>query len=244
MRKKSVLVSIPHASLFVPQKIRSNFLLTEFDLKNISDTYTDKIFEVPNAHILIGEISRLVCNLNRSPDGIEEEHEHRVTTMVSPDGQKIFQRPLTPVEVSWLIKKYHHPFHRAIKSIMKERRIKFFIDGHSMWSTRPKSMYGNTEPRADVCLGNREFTTCTGEQTEFIRDFFLNCGYSVKINNPYSGKYNVGYHCHRDGVPGIQIEFNRKIFMDEENLDAISEKIYKLNKEMERLVDKLAEKFC
>lgn len=243
MEKHPVLVSIPHGSLFVPKDILSNLLITQFDLRNLADLYTDEIFAVTNAYTAFGEINRLILNLNRAPEGIKEDCQHSISTMTAPDGTKIFKKMLTEERVKELIDKYHRPFHRKIENTIKEKDIKFFIDGHSMWSTKPKSMYGNADPRPDICLGNLEYTTCGRVHTDFVRGFFEDKGYAVKINNPYMGKYNIGFHCLREELPGIQIEINRAVFMNEKTLEAYPEQIDKLHEEMEELVEKLAKRF-
>ncbi|MCF7812626.1 N-formylglutamate amidohydrolase [Candidatus Gracilibacteria bacterium] len=237
MEKNPVLVSIPHSSLFVPEKVRDNLILNEYDLRNWSDLYTDRIFDVSNAYVIIGGVNRLVLNLNRAPTGLEDQFSHGVATMIAPDGKRIFKTMMPLHLVRHLIEKYHNPFHEEIEETIKAQNISFFIDGHSMASSRPQNMYGNAEPRADICIGNRDFTTCTPEQTSYIEEFFASKGYSVAINNPYSGKYNVSYHCHQDTVPGIQLELNRALFLNEKNLEAYEEKIQKLNQEIEELVE-------
>ncbi|MCF7917802.1 N-formylglutamate amidohydrolase [Candidatus Gracilibacteria bacterium] len=243
MEKFPILVSIPHSSLFVPKEILSNLIATQFDLRNMTDLYTDEIFSVTNAFTVFGEINRLILNLNRAPEGIKEDCQYSVSTTIGPDGKRIFKTMPTIEEVQELITRYHRPFHRKIENLIKEKNIKFFLDGHSMWSTRPPNMYGNGDPRPDICLGNLEYTTCGKTDTDFVRKFFESKGYTVKVNDPYTGKYNIAYHCSHDGLRGLQIEINRAIFMNEKTLEAYPEQIDKLHEEMTELVEKLAKRF-
>ena len=43
------------------------------------------------------------------------------------------------------------------------------------------------EPRADICLGNRDGTTCSSEFMDMLKSAFEKVGYSVTVNHPYKG---------------------------------------------------------
>lgn len=245
--KIPILVSIPHASTFVPKEIRDKMIISDHDISNHSDLFTDEVFRVKNAYILRAKISRLVVDVNRAPDDIETECQlciDGVAVRTTPDGKKIYAHPIGVEEISTRIEKYHDTFHDEIEDLVKSGKIKFLVDGHSMWSVGPSALKDAGVPRADICLGNRDFTSCSRTQTYFVKHFFESLGYSVAINDPYYGKYILGFHCHRQNVPGIQIEINRKLFLNEKTLTPKMNKIHKLNREIENIVSAIAEKFC
>ena len=94
--------------------------------------------------------------------------------------------------------------------------------------------------RADIVLGNRDFTTCSRDMTLKIVSFFQDRGFSVSVNDPYPGKYVLGHHCSRRGLPGIQIEINRKLYMNEKTLNRKKTEIKKLRgiiKELTSMLD-------
>ena len=112
--KYPILVSIPHGSTFVPVDLRKIMKLTDFQVKKQSDPYTDEIFDVPNAHVVKGRISRLVVDLNRAPDDIEMEHElsnKGVVVSVDIDGNQIYKTPPSLEIITERVEKYHYAFH-------------------------------------------------------------------------------------------------------------------------------------
>jgi N-formylglutamate amidohydrolase len=246
MSKLPILISIPHSATFVPKEISEKMLISLRDIKNHSDLFTDQIFDLPCAHKVKAGISRLVVDVNRASDDIEIESQlcvDGVVVRVTPDGKQIYSFPPKVSEISQRLETYHFTFHDKIEAKIKTEKIKFIIDGHSMWSQRPSALKGTAVNRADICLGNRSFTSCSREQTHFIKNFFEKLGYSVSINNPYSGKYILGFHCHRKYLPGIQLEINRKLYLNEKTLQPKKMNIKKLNEELKILVHAFNERF-
>ena len=112
-----------------------------------------------------------------------------------------------------------------------------------MWSRGAEGHYGPLSNRADIVLGNQYFCSCSAETTDFFVKYFKDLGYSVATNDPYPGRYILGTYCSRIHIPGIQIEINRKLYLDEETLEEREEDINRLNHECERLVDMFCEWF-
>ena len=130
-------------------------------------------------------------------------------------------------------------FHKKIMEL--ESKVKFLIDGHSMKSVAPSMKVDAGKERPDITLGNRDYTTCSREITMKIKHFFEEKKFQVRINDPYKGKYILDHHCSRKGLSGIQIEINRKFYMDEKKLLVHEEKVKKLNCMIRELVEMLVE---
>ncbi len=246
MPKLPILVTIPHASVFVPADIKKQMLISDFDIKNHADLYTDLLYDLKHVHVLKAKISRLIVDVNRAPDDIELESQLCVDGVVvrtTPDGKTMYRTPPTVESTNKRIEKYHATFHEEVEDLIEREGIKFLIDGHSMWSVGPSALKDSGKPRADIGLGNRDFTSCSRSKTTFIKHYFESCGYSVTVNNPYKGKFVLGYHCHRKKLPGIQIESNRRLFLNEKNLSLRKKELKKLNEVLQGLVEKIAEKF-
>ncbi len=236
--KHPILVTIPHSSIFVPADLRRLIKLTDFQIRKQSDPYTDEIFNVSNAHVIKGGISRLVVDLNRAPDDIEMEHSlsnRGVVVSVDIDGDPIYKTPPAMDAIFERVKKYHYVFHEKIEEI--KPKVKFMIDGHSMRSVSPATKPDGGAKRPDITLGNRDFTTCSHIMTRKIMKFFEKKGFSVKINDPFSGKFVIGYHCSRKLFPGIQIELNEKLFMNTKTYRPNKKKISHLRSIMSELVE-------
>ncbi len=244
--KYPIAISIPHASIFVPKSIQKNLLIGTKDIKNHADLYTDKIYNVKNAHVLQAKIARLILDPNRAPDDIEVECRLQVDGVVvrtTPDGKNIYKHPPDLKSLSKRIEKYHMSYHEALDEMIHDKKCQFLIDGHSMWAKGPSALKDAGINRPQICLGNRDYTTCNREQTYFIKCFFENYGYEVVINKPYAGKFILGFHCNRRHFPGIQIEFRRDLYLNEKTLAPKLKEIKKLNNLIQALVVALSEKF-
>ena len=62
----------------------------------------------------------------------------------------------------------------------------------------------------------------------------------MSVNKPFGGKFVIGSHCSRHGLPGIQIELNRKLYLNEKTLHPQKKGIAKLNKIIFELVEILS----
>lgn len=235
-RKLPILISRPHASFFVPAHIRRTMTVSDHDIMDYADIYTDLIFDIPQAYTVTSEISRLVVDLNRAPDHIIAQAEmsyEGVVAAVTDHGKPIFRQcPDLKTIKSW-IRKYHHPYHRKIKTYLP--KVRFLIDGHSMHPFGPEQKPDAGKPRADIVIGNREYTTCSSDTTHFIKTFFESKGYSVKVNDPYMGKYVLGSYASRHQLPGVQIEVNKALYLDIKTFAVKPGTIERLNLEMNEL---------
>ena len=71
-------------------------------------------------------------------------------------------------------------------------------------------------PRPDFVLGDLDGTACEAGLTECVRVFLSERGYSVAINDPYKGMELIRANGDpSDGRHSLQIEVNRKLYMDE-----------------------------
>ena len=157
----------------------------------------------------------MVVDLNRAPDDFEMEHElsnKGVVVSVDIDGNQIYKSPPSLEIISDRVQKYHYAFHEKVDELKPQMR--FMIDGHSMRSVTPSTKPDSGIERADIVLGNRHYTTCSRTMTRNIMRFFEDRGFSVKVNDPFTGRFIIGYHCSRNGFPGIQIEVNERLFMN------------------------------
>jgi N-formylglutamate deformylase len=240
--KYPILVTIPHCSTFVPAELRRLMTLRDSQIRKMCDPFTDEIFDVPRANVIKARISRLVTDLNRAPDDIESEaklSKQGVVVSIDIDGNPVYKSPPSMEMIMDRVTKYHDTFHDKIDEL--ERNVKFLIDGHSMRSVGPSTRSDAGKERAEIALGNRDYTTCSRHMTNKIMRFFEERGFKVAINDPYKGAYLIGSHCSRKGLPGIQIEINEKLFMNEKTRRPYKRKIQELRKIMASLCKEIAE---
>jgi N-formylglutamate amidohydrolase len=241
-QKYPILITIPHGSIFVPKPLRRLMNLSEFQIKKNSDPYTMDIFDIPNAHVVKGKSSRLVADLNRAPDDIEMEHHlsnRGVVVSVDIDGNPIYKTQPSIEMISDRVSQYHDAFHHKIEEL--KPNMKFLIDGHSMRSVTPSTKPDAGSKRADIVLGNRHYVTCSRVMTRKIMEFFEARGFKVAVNEPFTGRYIIGYHCSRSELPGIQVEFNEKLFINPKTYRPYKKNIRALQVIMTELVEMIHE---
>ncbi len=141
-------------------------------------------------------------------------------------GKPIYNRSLTPKEITQRIKNQYEPYHKELSTLIYDAHYKFgqvwHINCHSMPNStaKPKraiTMAGNKIKPSDFVLGNRDGTTCSTEFTHIIRDFLKNLGLTVTINDPFKGVELVErYSNPTRGFHSLQLEINKALYMDEE----------------------------
>ena len=241
-----ILISIPHASNFVPKNIRKMMKLTDKQIASYSDLYTDEIYDLHNCYQVKAHASRLVVDPNRAPDDIITEsrlaHEGAVV-QIAEDGRVIYKKGSLPTEKQMAdrVETYHDNFHRRLEEL--KSKCKFLLDAHSYKNFGPITKPDAEKERPDICLGNRGYTTCSRQHTNFFFNFFKGLGYSVKVNDPYDGNYILGYHCHRTLFPGIQLEIKESLYMNDKTLRPRKKHVAELNEQVGQVVKEFCERF-
>lgn len=244
-----ILLSIPHASAFMPEEVKKFVKLDDKALLDYVDLYSDQIYRLRGYHILEGKVCRVFVDVNRAPDDIAKEYakgEEGVVVHTTHDGTPVYGELPSEALMNTLVEKYHTPYHDAIDLVIPH--LEFLFDCHSYLPVGPKMKKDAGKPRPDFNIGNRSYSTCNREHTMFIRDFFKKRGYSVGINVPYMGGYVLAHHCHRRRippflVPGMQLEISQSLYVDSKTLQPIPGNIEKMNALMQEMVDTFYEHF-
>ncbi|RZJ01681.1 MAG: hypothetical protein EOP39_23450 [Rubrivivax sp.] len=129
------------------------------------------------------------------------------------------ERKLTVAEVMARMGGYYHPYHAELKSLLAAGQARFgkvyHVSGHCMSATGAATHADAGKPRADFCLGNRNGETCSQELLELVGQVVTQDGFSCTFNDPYLGGEIVRrYGAPADGVESIQVEINKRQFMD------------------------------
>jgi N-formylglutamate deformylase len=144
---------------------------------------------------------------------------------ITDDGQAIYQRKLSVAEVQRRIAQCWQPYHaalgQAIDAAHTRHGYSIHINCHSMpaiASSHATEFPG--EAHAQFVVGNRDGTTSSPALAQLVCDQLKSFGYGVAYNHPYKGVELV----RRYGDPlrqrhSIQLEINRKLYMNEETLE-------------------------
>ncbi|MEZ0224513.1 MAG: N-formylglutamate amidohydrolase [Alphaproteobacteria bacterium] len=135
--------------------------------------------------------------------------------------QKVYKRKLSLSEVFNRVAGYYQPYHDKLAALLDETHARegkvVHLDCHSMPSVTRR---GKAPNKYDVILGTRDGETCAPELVGELKRLLEEKGYKVGVNVPgFRGAEIVRRTGHPErGRHAIQIEINRKLYMDEETV--------------------------
>ena len=153
--------------------------------------------------------------LQKSPSSI---HWHKTTK-----AQLLIKKPLSQKNHKILIKKYFDPYHQQIQKqvqLFKNQGHKkiYLMDMHSMPSKALAYHKDRGEFRTEVVVGNNQGQSGSKEFTDLVIKAYQQAGFKVALNWPYSGGAISCFYGHpQKGQEAIQIEINRKLYMNEKS---------------------------
>ena len=237
-----LVLDSPHSGQRLPSDFGS--VLAPAELREGEDCFIDTLYR-PAAErgipLLAAEFARTYLDPNRHAGDMDLElidggwpYEHRPSGKARigkaliwrtlDDGRPIYARRLPVDEVQRRIAHYHAPYHRQLKTLLDDAHQRFgvvyHINCHSMNAVSGAMGEGGAgRTRADFVLGDRDGTTCEPAFTEFVRATLAGWGYDVKVNDPYKGVELVkAYSAPAAGRHSLQIEINKRLYMDEGTL--------------------------
>ena len=216
------IISLPHSSMDIPEEFHYQFCRPLEDFKKHIDFEVDKICKIEGYNFIEAEVSRFVVDLNRERDDVKSDQG--VIINKDWEGFQVLKRELTSEEIKKRIF-YYDKFFLELKKIMHKNKGCFLIDCHSMDSKNPK----DKSNRPDICLANNFGDTCPREITNIFKRNFEKKGYLVEENNPYSGKRaKIIRLANKYGLYSLELEFNKKIYMNEDTFEIYKEEVKKL----------------
>ncbi|MEQ8354592.1 MAG: N-formylglutamate amidohydrolase [Kiloniellaceae bacterium] len=145
---------------------------------------------------------------------------------IMPPDTPLYDRQLSVAEVRRRIERCWKPYHQAVASTIDDLHGRFgkvwHVNCHSMPAMGNAASEDGPVPRAEFVLGDRDGTTCEPAFTAFVAGLLRDMGYEVKINEPYKGVELVRrYSDPAGGRHSLQLEINRKLYMDEERIEKL-----------------------
>ena len=237
-----LVFSSPHSGSYYPQSFVEQSRLDARALRRSEDAFVDSLFlpvAAMGAPLIAARFPRAYLDLNREPYELDPQmfdgrlppfantRSMRVAgglgtiPRIVGEAQEIYAQRLPATEATRRVETLYKPYHSALRRLMDQAHAEFgfaiLIDCHSM----PSSSFGKDEPaRADVVLGDRFGTSCSGLITDALESELRGRGLSVLRNKPYAGGFITEHY----GRPArdrhaIQIEINRSLYMDERTLE-------------------------
>lgn len=263
-----LVLDSPHSGTVYPDDFRAALPLHV--LRQAEDTHVEKIYDFASdigAAWVEAHFPRIYLDANRDISEIdvqlfESDWPGEVTAdevtlqkvrlgkgliwRFTDKGEPIYERQLSVEEGQNRIAACWMPYHAAVAEAIDAAHARhgysIHINCHSMPSVAAShaTLHPGLE-HADFVIGDRDGSTASPRLSALICDFLRARGYDVAYNHPYKGVELV----RRNGQPdahrhSIQIEVNRKIYMNEETLDIIPDGMQRLRADLRDLMVKLA----
>jgi len=242
-----LVLDSPHSGTNYPDDFRHACEMPE--LRQAEDTHVEKLYDfAPSMGIAWIEalFPRSYLDANRNVTEIdtsmfEDEWRGEVESdakalakvrlgkglvwRITDNGVPLYSRKLTAREVEGRIANCWRPYHeavaRAIDDAHRRHGYSIHLDCHSMPAV--SAPYSTDFPglvHADFVIGDRDGTTADPRLSKKICSHLESLGYTTSYNHPYKGVELV----RRYGDPArdrhsIQVELNRKLYMDEATLE-------------------------
>ncbi|MEZ4873836.1 MAG: N-formylglutamate amidohydrolase [Bdellovibrionales bacterium] len=236
---KPFFMSFPHSGEQVPPEASWLNGLNEVVLMRDVDRYVDRLYEPVvqklGFPIVKSPWHRYAVDLNRYPEDVDpstikdypqvERAQHfasgihwRETTQM----EVLMREPMTLETHQQLIEKYYWPFHNGIKQQIEQFKMQgaknvFHIDAHSMPSRGTEKHPDPGQDRAEVVVSDVKGTSCSERFKDLVISAYESVGFQVAYNWPYiGGRITEIYGDPAQGQHTIQVELNRKMYMNEE----------------------------
>ena len=249
------VISLPHCSGRVPEDMRPTLRLSDEQIAESTDMGTKEIFGSIPAHAVVrSRWSRLVVDLNR---GLHQRGSKGIVALKDYHGRAVYRNDCAPdkKKTESRIRDYYRPFHDELKAALDDLTIIGLFDCHSMNGIGPMEAPDAGKKRRDIVLSNNGDAmgnenpvlgkiTCPTKTLQMISTIFQRSGFSVSINEPYTGGFiltHYGQELARTGRIALQIEINQDLFLrtgtckiEAEKLSAVVADVLRSFKEIAR----------
>lgn len=234
-----VIFDSPHSGVQYPADFDT--IVPHMALRRAEDTHVEALYGAAPDHgatLIAANFPRSYIDANRSvldidaalldtawpgPINVSRKTEKGIGLVwrLLDTGEPIYRRKLSVAEVQARIAQFYAPYHKAVRDAIngahKHYGAVWHINCHSMPATSSViSEEGPGVERADFVLGDRDGSTCAPAFTQFVATTLRAMGYDVRINDPYKGVELVrAYSDPAEHKHSLQIEVNRKLYMDE-----------------------------
>lgn len=235
----------PHSGSFYPPEFLKASRLSAVDLRRSEDLAVDRLFSsvvTLGAPLLRARFPRAWLDVNREPYELDPKlfrerlpghanvHSLRVggglgtIPRLISEHLPIYETAPTLAQGLERVNAIYRPYHDVLRRLMAQTVVEFgfavLVDCHSMPSAQPSQSHTSRSSRPDIIVGDRYGTACNGDISRQIMQGFSDLGYSVVRNKPYAGGF-ITEHYGRPakGLHAVQIEINRALYMDEQQLE-------------------------
>ncbi len=215
------VLELPHAGTCVPVDLMDKYIIDRRWLVD-ADLFTDDLYAYPASRVST-PLNRYVVNMNRQRlheddiNGYKDEdalHNYLAGMELSLQGE------LTEDERERLLTvydDYQDAVQERIEEAVQRHGDALLIAGHSMNATSGDNTPDSGE-RPDIALGTQDGDTASHGIISAMKNELEQNGYTVTRGEPYSGGPTIGQFSQEKNVHAVQVEVNKRLYMDEERL--------------------------
>ena len=259
-----ILFTSPHSGRHYPPSFLSQSALDPQTLRRSEDSYVDELFvgaPAKGAPFLQALFPRAYLDVNREqyeldpamfdgplPDFVQRDSPRVIAGLGTiarqvASGAEIYRHKLSFAEAERRIETLYRPYHRALEQLVSVTLARFsrclLLDCHSMPSIGGPDDSDSGFERVDFVLGDCFGRSCAASLTDAVEQFLLEHGYRVVRNSPYAGGFTTRHYGNPAGaVHAMQIEINRRLYMNESNHRRHAG-FARLQKQMTQLIERL-----
>ena len=188
-----IILHIPHAGTKLVKDFWDNVVIPKSNVLQfanaIADTKTDVLFGCNRYSKIKFKYSRIFCDVEKFADDKKEEMSKFGMGVVYTHTNKGIKFANVSNEYrNYVLQNYYWPYHNKMckivdKCLQKGQKV-IMLDCHSFG--KDIIMYDDRKTDLpDICIGYN--TNYNKTLIRFINDYFINLGYKVAVNYPYSG---------------------------------------------------------
>lgn len=260
-----MVLASPHSGRRYPASFLAQSALDPQTLRRSEDSYVDELFaSAPGKGIplLKALFPRAFIDVNRDayeldpamfsgplPDFVMTDTPRVAAGLGTiarqvASGAEIYRDKLSFADAERRIANLYRPYHRALRGLIDDTLKRFphclLIDCHSMPSIGGPGDSDSGTERVDFVLGDCYGRTCAPAITDTVEKCLQDLGYCVVRNMPYAGGFTTRHYGEpAEKVHALQIEINRRLYMDETTHEK-HEGFGRLQGELAGLLDGLA----
>ncbi|MDI9409769.1 MAG: N-formylglutamate amidohydrolase [Candidatus Pacebacteria bacterium] len=258
-QSQPLIIALPHSGRVYPPQFLAESRLGLERLRTMEDFDVDHLFAAATefgAVSIFAPYARVWLDVNRRVSEIDpalvvlgnESLQYEVTHLVKngigliprlvAGSEPIYRQKLTLAEVQRRIDLAYHPYHLALTELIAATVARFgscrIIDAHSM-----PSRHHRGEELADFVLGDAHGVSCSPAFLGAVAEGLMAEGFSVAVNQPYAGGFTTqNYGRPSQGVEVLQLEINRRLYMDESRVERLPV-FEKVKQSLERIFGRL-----
>ena len=211
--KLPLLVSVPHAGLWVPPEARPYCRLSPAERLEDGDVGAAEIYwglERSMVAFATTDIARAIVDLNREED--DRRRDGVVKTHTCWD-VPVYREPLPETVRNALLERYHRPYHARL-SELGGSGARLGVDCHTMAAMGPPVGPDPGKVRPAACLSHAD-GTCPEEWIQMLQECLTrSLERDVRINDPFRGGHIIRNHASE--LPWIQLELSREAYLGNE----------------------------